>query len=116
VIGTVKFYDQQKGFGFIVPADGAKDVFVHASGLARGIAALLAGEEVEFETDIDRRDRRTIAVKVRPVASTVDTIRTMKELRKKIDKNLAGVTAANEPLADLRFLLDEIEQIAATVP
>src|SRR5437879_5562504 len=113
MIGTVKFYDLQKGFGFIVPADGTKDVFVHASGLAKEISGLVAGEKVEFGTDIDRRDRRTIAVNVRPVASTVDTIRTMKELRKKVDKSLAGVTDANEPLADLRFLLDEIEKIAA---
>jgi cold shock protein len=55
--GTVKFYNGQKGFGFIQPDGGGKDVFVHASALERaGIAGLGEGQKVIFDT---REDRRT---------------------------------------------------------
>lgn len=48
--GTVKFYNATKGFGFIQPEDGSKDVFVHRTALeAAGIAALNEGDTVEFE-------------------------------------------------------------------
>lgn len=54
--GTVKFYNDQKGFGFIAPADGGKDVFVHATALERaGIHGLREGQKVSFETAEDRR-------------------------------------------------------------
>jgi CspA family cold shock protein len=54
--GTVKFYSVEKGFGFIAPADGSKDVFVHATALERsGMGPLTAGQIVEFETDVDKR-------------------------------------------------------------
>ncbi|MFM2423323.1 MAG: hypothetical protein RL291_1853 [Pseudomonadota bacterium] len=55
--GTVKFYNDQKGFGFIQPEDGSKDVFVHATALERaGISRLSEGDVVSFDT---REDRRT---------------------------------------------------------
>jgi cold shock protein len=54
--GTVKFYNGQKGFGFIQPDNGGKDVFVHATALERaGIRNLVEGQKVSFETEEDRR-------------------------------------------------------------
>jgi cold shock protein len=54
--GTVKFYNDQKGFGFIQPDNGGKDVFVHATALERaGIRSLSEGQKVAFDTAEDRR-------------------------------------------------------------
>ena len=54
--GTVKFYNNQKGFGFIAPDDGGKDVFVHATALERaGMRTLNEGQKVAFDTQQDRR-------------------------------------------------------------
>lgn len=54
--GTVKFYNDQKGYGFIQPDAGGKDVFVHATALQRaGIHALAEGQKVSFDTAEDRR-------------------------------------------------------------
>ena len=54
--GTVKFYNSQKGYGFIAPDDGSKDVFVHATALERaGIRGLVDGQKVSFETSLDAR-------------------------------------------------------------
>ena len=54
--GTVKFYNVQKGFGFIQPNDGSKDVFVHATALERaGMRDLFEGQTVSFDTAEDRR-------------------------------------------------------------
>jgi cold shock protein len=54
--GTVKFYNDQKGFGFIQPDDGGKDVFVHATALERaGMSGLSEGQKVSFDTEEDRR-------------------------------------------------------------
>ena len=54
--GTVKFYNIHKGFGFIQPEDGGKDVFVHASALERaGIPNLQEGQKVSFDTQTDAR-------------------------------------------------------------
>ena len=58
--GTVKFYNDQKGYGFIAPDDGSKDVFVHATALQRsGMEGLSEGQKVNFETDIDQRSGKT---------------------------------------------------------
>jgi cold shock protein len=58
--GTVKFYNTQKGFGFIQPDDGGKDVFVHATALERaGISNLVEGQKVSFDTEIDSRSGKT---------------------------------------------------------
>jgi CspA family cold shock protein len=58
--GTVKFYNAQKGFGFIQPEDGATDVFVHATALERAnIATLTDGQKVSFESDVDSRSGKT---------------------------------------------------------
>ena len=54
--GTVKFYNSQKGFGFIQPDDGGKDVFVHATALERaGLHGLNEGQKVSFDTQEDRK-------------------------------------------------------------
>ena len=56
--GTVKFYNDQKGFGFIQPDNGEKDVFVHATALeAAGIRSLNEGDKVSFVLEDDRRGR-----------------------------------------------------------
>ena len=55
--GTVKFYNDMKGFGFIQPDDGGKDVFVHATALERaGMRGLAEGQKVSFDTAEDRRN------------------------------------------------------------
>jgi len=54
--GTVKLYNDQKGFGFIQPDGGGKDVFVHATALeGAGIRSLSEGQKVSFDTQEDRR-------------------------------------------------------------
>ena len=54
--GTVKFFNAQKGYGFIQPEDGSTDVFVHATALERsGLAPLNEGQKVKFETERDQR-------------------------------------------------------------
>jgi CspA family cold shock protein len=56
--GTVKFFNTTKGFGFIQPDGGAKDVFVHISALERsGIRGLAEGQKVSFDTETDRQGR-----------------------------------------------------------
>ncbi|HZP08332.1 cold-shock protein [Methyloceanibacter sp.] len=58
--GKVKFYNEQRGFGFIEPADGGKDVFVHATALERaGISRLVEGQNVSFDTELDKRSGKT---------------------------------------------------------
>ena len=53
--GTVKFFNTTKGFGFIVPDDGSKDVFVHISAVERsGMTTLREGQKVSFETMVER--------------------------------------------------------------
>ena len=53
--GKVKWYNAQKGYGFIAPDDGGKDVFVHASALeTAGIRGLTDGQAISFETQEDR--------------------------------------------------------------
>lgn len=54
-IGTVKFFNATKGFGFIAPEDGAKDVFVHISAVERaGMGTLSEGQRVNFDVVSER--------------------------------------------------------------
>lgn len=53
--GTVKWFNAQKGFGFIQPSDGSKDVFVHISAVqAAGMATLNEGQRISFEVVTER--------------------------------------------------------------
>ena len=64
--GTVRFYNSQKGFGFIEPEDGGKDVFVHATALERaGITGLAEGQKVDFDTEEDRRSGKTAVANIK---------------------------------------------------
>jgi CspA family cold shock protein len=54
-IGTVKFFNTQKGFGFITPTGGGPDIFVHATALERaGMAPLVEGQKVQYEVVTER--------------------------------------------------------------
>jgi cold shock protein len=54
--GTVKWYNETKGYGFIQPDNGGKDVFVHATALERaGMRGLVEGQKVSFDTQEDHR-------------------------------------------------------------
>jgi CspA family cold shock protein len=61
--GTVKWFNAQKGFGFIVPDDGSKDLFVHYSSIkANGFRSLKEGDKVEYE--VEKTDQGAKAVNV----------------------------------------------------
>ena len=61
--GTVKFFNTQKGFGFISPDDGGKDIFVHITAVeASGIPLLDEGMKVSFDTEPDKRGKGPKAV------------------------------------------------------
>lgn len=63
--GTVKFYNEVKGYGFIAPEDGSKDVFVHATALERaGLSSLAEGQRVAFETEVDQRSGKAAVSKI----------------------------------------------------
>ena len=63
--GTVKFYNEQKGYGFIEPDDGQKDVFVHATALERaGLGALREGQKVKFDVQTDARSGKPAVDKI----------------------------------------------------
>ncbi|MCB0401704.1 MAG: cold shock domain-containing protein [Flavobacteriales bacterium] len=60
--GKVKWYNETKGFGFIQPEEGGKDIFVHRTGLVNPPAGLQEGQEVTFE--IKEGDKGELAVNV----------------------------------------------------
>ena len=63
-IGTVKFFNTSKGFGFIAPEDGGKDVFVHASALeAARMASLNEGDRVSFDVQPDAKGSKAVNLK-----------------------------------------------------
>jgi len=64
--GTVKFFNTQKGFGFITPSDGSRDVFVHISAVERaGMSTLNEGQNVSFDIVADRRTGKSAAENLR---------------------------------------------------
>jgi len=67
-VGTVKWFNSQKGFGFIAPDDGSKDVFVHISAVERaGMDDLREGQKVEFELEADRKSGKQSATSLKAV-------------------------------------------------
>lgn len=61
--GTVKFFNASRGFGFIQPDDGSKDVFVHATAVeSAGMAPLQEGQKLQFEVKQDERSNKSSAV------------------------------------------------------
>ena len=64
--GTVKWFNGQKGFGFIQPDDGSKDVFVHISAVERaGLSSLSEGQKLQFDVVADRRTGKSSADNLR---------------------------------------------------
>ncbi len=60
-IGTVKFFNQTKGFGFITPEDGSKDVFVHISAVEQsGMSTLSECQKVQFEVQPEARGPQAV--------------------------------------------------------
>ena len=59
--GTVKFFNETKGFGFITEEGGSQDYFVHSSGLSERVAD---GDQVEFELEEDPKGKRAVNVKL----------------------------------------------------
>ena len=65
--GTVKFFNMDKGFGFITPDGGGKDVFVHISAVERsGLTGLADNQKVSYELE-DGRDGRQMAGDIKPL-------------------------------------------------
>ena len=63
-IGTVKFFNTSKGFGFIAPEGGGKDVFVHASAVeAAGLRTLSEGQKVSFDVQPDPKGSKAVNLK-----------------------------------------------------
>jgi CspA family cold shock protein len=63
--GTVKFFNEQKGFGFIKPDDGGNDIFVHITALQQsGLQVLTEGMRISFETEPDKRGKGPKAVQL----------------------------------------------------
>jgi CspA family cold shock protein len=66
--GTVKWFNSQKGFGFIQPDDGGKDVFVHISAVERaGMSNLNEGQKLSYELTLDKRSGKSSADQLRAV-------------------------------------------------
>ena len=59
-IGTVKFFNTEKGYGFIAPEDGGNDSFVHISAVEQaGLGTLNKGQRVSYEVETDRRNKQS---------------------------------------------------------
>ena len=67
ITGTVKFFNNDKGYGFIRPDDGSRDVFVHVSAVtSSGLGTLAEGQRISFEIEPDKRGKGPKAVNLRP--------------------------------------------------
>ncbi len=61
--GTVKFFNAEKGYGFIKPDDGGKDIFVHITAVERaGLKSLAEGQKITFEIEPDKKGKGPKAV------------------------------------------------------
>ena len=101
-IGTVKFFNMSRGFGFIEPEDGSKDAFVHISAVERaGISSLDEGQKVEYELESGRDGRSSAVDRVESVGVHV------------VGKTTAAPDAGDED--DVLALLDELGHHALNV-
>lgn len=91
--GIVKFFDEEKGFGFLAK-DGGGDVFVHASALPTEVSALQRGQRVEFGVAEGRRGEQALSVRM------LDPLPSMAEAARKSPDEMARITE------DLIKLLD----------
>jgi len=65
--GTVKFFNSEKGYGFITPDDGGRDIFVHITALEQaGLRALNEGQRISFEVEPDKKGKGPKAVDLKP--------------------------------------------------
>lgn len=99
-IGTVKFFNSVKGFGFISPEDGGKDVFVHASAAeAAGMGTLNEGQRLSFDIQLDARSAKAGNLQVshqqRPCGQSRNSVQNS-GLRTSSQKD-AVLMAANNP-------------------
>ena len=66
--GTVKFFNSQKGFGFIAQEGGGPDVFVHVSAVERaGLRGLVEGQKISFDVEADKRSGKSAATNLQTV-------------------------------------------------
>jgi CspA family cold shock protein len=66
--GTVKFFNMEKGYGFITPDEGSKDIFVHISAVQdSGLTSLTENQKVSFDTEADKRGKGDKAVNLAPI-------------------------------------------------
>lgn len=66
--GTVKWFNDQKGYGFVQPDDGGQDVFVHVSAVQRsGLQSLQEGQKISYELQADRRTGKMAAVNLQTI-------------------------------------------------
>src|SRR6476659_6450092 len=94
-MGTVKWFNTQKGYGFIQPDDGQKDVFVHISAVERaGLSSLNEGQKVSFDIVADRRSGKSSAdnlrVGYRPRTVLTTDVPAERRVRKPRERRFAG--------------------------
>jgi CspA family cold shock protein len=66
--GTVKFFNQDRGFGFIAPSNGGSDVFVHITAIERaGMSSIREGQKLSYEVETDRRSGKAAAANLQEI-------------------------------------------------
>ncbi len=81
--GVIRFFNFERGFGFVSPDDGLDDIFVHISAVERsGLVSLTQGDFIEFDVELDRKTGRYIATNlevIRPVSKPSAQFRDVEE-------------------------------------
>ncbi len=100
--GKVKFYDAEKGFGFVSGESGEGDVFVPSSALPAGVTGLKGGQRIEFDVAEGRRGAQALSVRLLDPAPSVTTNRRVRD-RKPADEMVVIVE-------DVIKLLDSVSE------